>query len=152
MFERYTERARRSLFAARARTVEREGDAITGEDLVGGILVAAPDTLAALASHPTDALTSGETPEAFWSRLQSAPAAHLASANREIPFSAAVKVVLERAVQEAEALGQKAVHPEHLVAALLREPESPAARLLLDAGITLAKVRQRLVTLRPPPD
>lgn len=145
MFERFTERARRSLFAARARTIERDGDSITREDLVAGILVAAPDTLAALASHPTDALPPSETPQAFWQRLQSASAA--AAAGREIPFSAEVKIILGRAVQEADALGQTAVRPEHLVAAILREPESPAARMLLEAGITLAKIRQRLVGL-----
>lgn len=144
MFERFTEPARRCLFVARSRTVERDGDAISGEDLVGGMLVAAPDALAALVSHPTESLTPPETMRAFLRRLEANKAFWADRAGRQIPFSAAVKQAIERAVQEADALGQRWVRPEHLLAALLREPESAIARTLLDSGITLAQVRLRL--------
>ena len=33
MFERFTEEARTALFFARARTADRDGDAITSEDI-----------------------------------------------------------------------------------------------------------------------
>lgn len=143
MFERFTEEARRVLFA-RARTSERNGETITSEDLLGGIVVAAPNLVLRFASEHLDALTPRETAEDFMRRLFSDEATWVAKARKEIPFSAAVKLAVERAVQEADDLGDNSVRPEHLLLGLLRDEETLAWRTLHEAGVRLREVRRVL--------
>ena len=56
MFERFTEEARRSLFFARHKTTERNGFAITDEDLLHGISLAAPAAIELLGENAAAAL------------------------------------------------------------------------------------------------
>ena len=140
MFERYTQDARRALFCARASTVERLGDSITPEDILGGIVWSAPRVTARFALWLTDALTPSHTVEDiedFMSRL-----ARDASSPKEILFSEATKMALGRAAEEADALSHNAIRPEHLLLGLLRDEKSQAWRTLDEAGITLRDVRR----------
>ena len=75
MFDRFTEEARRSLFFARAKAGERDGDEITAEDLLEGILLSAPESVLRFvtaerdASQPKESLQSAESVEAWMWRL-----------------------------------------------------------------------------------
>lgn len=142
MFERFTEDARRALFFARAKTTERQGDVITPEDLLGGIIVSAPHVLTRFGARLTDTQTPTESAEEFMSRFlhkRGTPDAH---ASKEIPFSGATKMALGRAAEEADGLGHKAIRPEHLLLGILRDESSEAWRTLDEAGVTLLQVRR----------
>ena len=56
MFERFTEAARQSLFCARFKAEERNGDAIAAQDLLGGLLMAAPNGILRFASQDAEIL------------------------------------------------------------------------------------------------
>ena len=141
MFERFTDEARRALFYARARTAERDGDAITNEDLLDGLLLAAPDAITRFAA--ADALLPRETAEEFIERAERGDTwgRH---ARKEIPFSPSAKLVLDRALQEANDLGHADLRPEHLLVGLLPDEGSEAWRMLHEAGVRLTAVRRAL--------
>ena len=66
--------------------------------------------------------------------------------NEEVTFTPrAKKVVLELAGEEARALNQNYIGPEHLLLGLIREGEGVAAQVLLAAGADLNKVRHQLM-------
>ncbi|MGC8487655.1 MAG: ATP-dependent Clp protease ATP-binding subunit [Clostridia bacterium] len=66
--------------------------------------------------------------------------------NEDVAFTPrAKKVVLELAGEEARALGNSFIGPEHLLLGLIREGEGVAAQVLLAAGADLNKVRHQLV-------
>ena len=56
MFERFTELARQALFCAHYKAEERNGDAISGQDLLGGLMMAAPDGVLRFASQDAEIL------------------------------------------------------------------------------------------------
>lgn len=140
MFDRFTDDARRSLFFARANTSERDGDEISTEDLLGGLLLAAPDAVVRFASS----LAPSETGEEFFDRVEHDSPEWMAKTSREIPLSAGTNKAFERAVQEAEALAHKFIRPEHLLLGLLRDEGTEAWRILHAAGVTLREVRRIL--------
>lgn len=66
--------------------------------------------------------------------------------SEEVTFTPrAKKVVLELAGEEARALNQNYIGPEHLLLGLIREGEGVAAQVLLGAGADLNKVRHQLM-------
>lgn len=141
MFERFNEDARRAVFFARVSTSERDSDTITSEDLLSGIVIAVAGVLVRFASQPTDALTRAKAVEDFMLRLEDQPN-WITRASKEIPFSVAVKLVLERAVQEADDLAHTTIRPEHLLLGLLRDENTEAWRTLQEAGVRLREVRR----------
>jgi ATP-dependent Clp protease ATP-binding subunit ClpC len=147
MFERFTEDARRTLFFARAKTAQRYGDSITPEDLLGGILWATPKVIARLGPQATETLTPAETAGDFMSRIDhdQTLSAHTA---KEIPFSVATRLALQRGGEEADDLGHNAIRPEHLLLGLLRDESTEAWRTLQQAGVTLRELRRMLAEER----
>jgi len=139
MFERFTEDARRSLFFARAKAAERQGDVITPDDFLAGILLSAPHVLTRLGAQVTDIST--ETAEDFMERTFSTIAART---SQEIPFSQQTKMAIGRAAEEADQLGHEAIRPEHLLVGILRDESSDAWRTLHKAGVTLREARRSL--------
>ena len=63
MFEKFTDAARRCLFVARAKAAERGADSISSDDLLAGIVVAAPQTIVGLGGISTAAMTPTESAE-----------------------------------------------------------------------------------------
>src|SRR6185295_9012828 len=102
------EDARRSLFFARAKCGERDGDEITAEDLLEGILLAAPESVLRFVTAERDALQSGESlqsaesAEAWMERVFAADGDSRLS--REIPIGVDAQQVLEGATTEADSL------------------------------------------------
>ena len=146
MFERYTEDARRSLFFARYKTTERDGDSISTEDLLAGIVLGSPESIQRLTSSRPDAVLSTETGQQFLDRMRQDQEVQVRS-RKEVPFSVGARQVIELAVQEADALGHRHVHPEHLILALLRATDTDAYQRLLKAGVTPENV-ERAITAR----
>jgi ATP-dependent Clp protease ATP-binding subunit ClpA len=52
----------------------------------------------------------------------------------EVPFVPEVKLALERALEEANALNHRFIRPEHLLVVLLRDESTEAWRTLNDGG------------------
>src|SRR3954452_6798621 len=59
-----------------------------------------------------------------------------ASPRRRIPIASAARAALEQSLREAQRLGHQHLGVEHLLLALLRDPESGASRALADIGIS----------------
>ncbi len=150
MFDRFTVLARQSLFCARYKAEERNGDNISTQDLLGGLMMAAPDEVLRFASQDAESLRPAVTREQMWRRVRDELVAGgmTAGMSREIPFSSTVKRTLERAVQEANDLRHKFIRPEHLLLGLLREEDTDEWRTLQKVGITLREVR-RVMSAEP---
>ena len=104
MFERFTYLARQSLFCALYRAEERNGDAISTEDLLGGLMMAAPNLLR-LASQDAELLRPAVTRDQLLARMRDELVAGGNTLRmREIPFSSSLKLTFERSVQEADDL------------------------------------------------
>ncbi len=65
----------------------------------------------------------------------------------QLPFTPRAKKVLELSVEEAHALGHNYVGTEHLLLGLLRENDGVAARVLMNLGLKLDRVRQEVLNL-----
>lgn len=67
----------------------------------------------------------------------------------EGPFkpTARAKTVIELSMMEARLLNHHSVGTEHLLIGLLREGEGVAARVLVDLGVTLGQVRDRVISM-----
>ena len=146
MFERYSEDARRALFFARARTQQRNGDSITPEDLLDGIVWASPHVIARVAPKLAEAKASSETAEDLVSRLLREAA--LLDVSKEIPFSDPTKLALGRGCEEADVFEHKTIGAKHLLLGLLRDEDSQASRTLREADVTLRELR-RIVSEEP---
>jgi hypothetical protein len=58
-----------------------------------------------------------------------------------LPFSPGLKVALKQAINEAEAFGHEDVVPAHLrLACLVQGETNPAAHLVIDAGLSTARI------------
>src|SRR5581483_3095176 len=68
---------------------------------------------------------------------------------KHIPFTGRAKKALELGLREAIALGHKDIGPEHLLLGLIREGQGLAAKILTDAGLDLAQLREQILALRP---
>jgi ATP-dependent Clp protease ATP-binding subunit ClpA len=64
-----------------------------------------------------------------------------------IPYAPQAKRVLDMSLREALALGHHTIGTEHILLGLIREAESPAARVLASLGAELGLVRQQVLEL-----
>jgi ATP-dependent Clp protease ATP-binding subunit ClpC len=138
MFDRFTDDARKALFFARFAAWARQSEQMEVEDLVAGIMRAAPSAVVRFASDDS-ALPPGRFTRRMGQRATVGPALSVA-----MPFSAQFKLTLERSVAEADALGHHAIRPEHLVLGLLRDEDTNAWATLHRAGVSLREVRRVL--------
>ena len=125
MFERFTAEARKALFAAR-RSAEASGRAeIDPEHLLAGVLAVASECI------------GSERTAAVLARLEAStvPADRPAPAPELIPFSTSTKRCLASTSDRAEQLGHR-VRSEHLLAALLVDASTDAAKALMSAGVS----------------
>jgi hypothetical protein len=121
LFQRWNESARRSLFFARY-TAEGSGHAeITPQDLLAGVVredKALRRLLPAEALEEIRQTLGGNPPQNRMLR-------------RHVPLSEDCKRVLWAAQSELERTGRNEILPRHLVAAIIRDENTPAAQLLL---------------------
>ncbi len=139
MFERYTERARRTLFFARYEaTANCAAWTIEPEHLLLGLLRDGKGLTATILARahlsPTDVQRETEK------RASGAKV----STQIEIPFSAPLKRVLQQAAAEADGLGHHYIGTEHLLLALLAQRDAAEAAERIE-GLTLDQARQDVV-------
>jgi ATP-dependent Clp protease ATP-binding subunit ClpC len=138
MFERYTEKARRTIFFARYEASQFGSPYIETEHLLLGLL------------REDKALTnrflrSSLAVEEIRKQIESATTVReKVSTSVDLPLSNENKRVLAYAAEEAERLSDKHIGTEHLLLGLLREEKSFGAQLLHDLGLRISGVREEL--------
>jgi hypothetical protein len=139
MFERYTEKARRTIFFARYEASQLGSPYIETEHLLLGLL----RENRALATWLRG--LSGATDETLRDEIERrVPKAEKVSTAIDLPLADAGKRALAYALEEADHLQHQQIGTEHLFLGLLRDESCLAATLLLGRGVTLDKVRARV--------
>ena len=138
MFERYTEKARRTIFFARYEASQLGSPYIEAEYLLLGLLREDKELASPL-------LHSRATVDSIRKRVHG----HVAlrekvSTSAELPLSHACKRVLAYGAEESERLNHKHIGTNHLLLGLLREEECFAAQLLREQGLNLDSVREQV--------
>jgi len=146
MFERYTEKARRTIFFARHEASNFGSPFIETEHLLLGLL------------HEDQALTkrlldSHASLASIRSQIeQHTPAREKISTPLDLPLTQECRRVLTYAAEEASFLSHDHIGTEHLVLGLLREDKSFAAKILTEHGMGLKAMRKELRHTVPPQD
>jgi uncharacterized protein (TIGR02246 family) len=140
MFERYTEKARRTIFFARYEASQYGSPTIETEHLllgllredraIAGRLMKPYGSLETLRTEIEGRITRGE-------RI---------STSVDVPLSAECMNILHRAGEEAERLVDKHVGTEHLLLGILGLEECLAAQALRRCGLDLAKLREEIAS------
>lgn len=141
MFQRFTERARRSLFFARHEASVLASLEIETHHLLMGLVKDQHELITRLIE------TAGVTPAAIRQAIYDRAGIGTSSVatSVEIPFSEDVKQVLQYAVEEADILLHQFIGLEHLLLGLLRLERGLAWDILHEKGLALATVREALV-------
>ncbi len=138
MFERYTEKARRVIFFSRYEASQFGSSYIEAEHILLGLL--REDT--ALAGRLS---LSPLSPEKIRNRIEEGmPRRERLSTSIDMPLSPAAKKVLAAAGEEADSFGHSHVGTEHILLGILQEEETLAAKLLVEAGMNVTRVRDDL--------
>jgi hypothetical protein len=152
MFERYTEKARRTIFFSRYEASQFGSSFIETEHLLLGLLredkALARQFLASYAKVEDirDAI-------AQWFK-EEGKIGPKTSTSVDLPLSHEAKRTLAYGAEEAERMQHKEIGTPHLLLGLLREENSFGAQLLREQGLTLHLVReqvQRMQQSEPPP-
>lgn len=145
MFERYTERARRTLFFARYEASEFGAPAIEAEHLLLGLIREGHGLMARVFANWD--LSLEEMRHRIEARLERG---EKYSTSVEIPFSAEAKQALEFAREEADRLAQNVIEPTHVLVGIFRTEQSLPAVLMREAGMTAEGIRDLLVDAAQP--
>jgi Clp amino terminal domain, pathogenicity island component len=143
MFERYTEKARRTIFFARYEASQFGSPYIESEHLLLGLL------------REDKALThrflcSHASVESIRKQIEGHTMfREKVSTSVDLPLSNECKRVLAYAAEEAERLSHKHIGTEHLWLGLLREEKCFAAAILRERGLTLAQLRDEFAEVSP---
>jgi len=140
-FSRFTDRAQRTVIAARQEAIKRRHDRVLPEHLTLGLL----HEQEGLAARAIAAL--GVSPEAARAALGAALPAALPDGVTpgHVPFDSRTMKVLELTLREALALGHNYIGTEHILLGLLEEEESLGGGMLADLGITKERTLAWLV-------
>ncbi len=149
MFERYTVKARQTVFFARSAASQLGSPQIEAEHLLLGVLRADIDMATRLAG-------SAKQLEPIRERIeQHRPAQPSFSTSIDVPVSEEAKRVLTYAAEEAALLHHQHIGPEHLLLGMLRVEESFTAQVLRENGISQERLReeanQQTGEAHPPP-
>jgi hypothetical protein len=136
VFERYTEKARRTIFFARYEASQYGSPYIESEHLLLGLLREN--------RHVAQLLPPGS-----WETIRKqiddcSPKRQSVSTSVDLPLSNECKRVLVYAAEEAERLTHKHIGTEHLFLALLREEKCFAAQMLRERGLALHALREQI--------
>jgi len=144
MFERYTERARRTLFFARYEASQLGGLTIEPEHLLLGLLRDGKGLTSKIFARAHVSLSDVQR------EIEKRATGEKKSTQIEIPFSAPTKRVLKQAATEADDLGHHSIGTEHLLLALLAERDAGTTALPIE-GLTLDRARQDVVQFHEEP-
>ncbi len=141
LFQRFTERARRAVTLAQEEARERGHDHIGTEHILLGLL-RVPEGVAARALE-----SFGISPEAVVAKVEEIVGRGQGSPGGHIPFTPRSKKVLELALREALQLGHNYIGTEHVLLGLVREGEGVAAKVMVELGADLPRVRAQVMEL-----
>jgi|SRR6516164_8759136 hypothetical protein len=142
MFERYTEKARRTIFFAGYEASQFGSPYIEAEHLLLGLL--REDKSLANRFFRSDAESIREQIERHTAPGKQVPT------SVDLPLSHECKRVLAYGAEEAKLLNHKHIGTEHLLLGLLREEKCFGAQLLHEQGLTIDSVREQLQQSAPP--
>ena len=138
MFERYTQRARTTIFWARYIATQVGSQEIETEHLLLGLL----RSDATLAKRFLGSPWAAET---VWKKIeQTKPKRVRVPGPKELPLSIESKRVLGCALQEADLFSNRQICTEHLLLGLLREEKCLAATILFKLGVQFTSTRDEL--------
>jgi len=143
MYERYTERARRTIFFAKEEAVAAKSSYIEPEHLLLAIIQSCEPEL-------NDALKLRDFESDLRAEFPGQPE-NIGSKRADVPLSNQSRRLLGNAAEEADKLNSFAIEPRRLLLGILRETESPAARFLSAHGIDLASTRRVAASLPTEP-
>jgi len=139
MFERFTERARRTVVLAQEEARMLEHNYIGTEHILLGLIHEGEGVAArALESLGISHEAVRRQVEEIIGRGQHASSGH-------IPFTPRAKKVLELSLREALQLGHTYIGTEHILLGLIREGDGVAAQVLVRLGADLNRTRQRVI-------
>ena len=138
MFERYTEKARRVIFYARYEASQYGSPYIESEHILLGLL---REDGATVLRFLRPVCTAAEIRVQIERQI---PARERISTAMEVPLTQEGKMILNRAKEEADLLGDRHIETQHLLLGILAAESSFAARLLLERGAKLQAVREQL--------
>jgi len=146
MFERYTEKARRTIFFSRYEASQFGSPYIESQHLLLGVL-REDKALADTFLH-----THGGV-ESIRKQIEEHTAIRekVSTSVVDLPFTNECKRILSYAAEEAEKLSHKNIGTGHLFLGVLREQDCFAATLLGERGIRLAMAREWIVSSPRPP-
>lgn len=137
-FERFTERAKKTLTLAQEEAERSHHSYIGTEHLLLGIL------------RNTDGMgcrvlgTLGVRIEVVRETIESILGRNERIVVQQIVPTSRVKKVIELSFEEAQRMGHEYVGTEHLLLGLMVEGEGVAARVLSDLGVTVARLREEI--------
>ncbi len=140
MYQRFTERAQRALLLAQEEARRLNYNFVGTEHLLLG-LIREGDGIAAKAL-----LSMGVSLEKVRAEVEKVIGRGSTPAEGDIGLTPrAKKVVLELSAEEARHLGHNYIGTEHILLGLIREGEGVAARVLLNLGADLDRVRAQVI-------
>jgi hypothetical protein len=141
MFERFTDRARDVVKLAQAEARRLDHQHVGSEHLLLGLL-GEPDGVGARALVGLGVSLQGVRAdvERIVGRGEGSPAGH-------VPFSPRAKKVLELSLREALQLGHNYIGTEHVLLGIVRESEGVAAKILVESGADLPRIRYEALRL-----
>ena len=134
MFERYTERARRTIFFARFEASRSGSKEISPEHLFLGLLREARTLLGGL---PVEKIRE-EIEGGF-------PRREKLATSVDLPLNLAAKRILTQGAEQADALSHRQIDAGHLMLALLSHKRSRVAKVLQRHGLSYEKLRETVV-------
>ncbi len=142
MFERFTDRARRVMALANQEALRLHHDYIGTEHILLG-LVKDDLGLGAAALTSMD-VTAAAVEHEIENRIRPGPDP---TSREKLPQTPPAKKVIEYAIEEARSLRHKFVGTEHLLLALLRDPETVAGQALASLGVDQNRAREVVMAL-----
>ena len=142
MFERYTEKARRTIFYARFEASQFGSPYIETEHLLLGVLRENQELLRLLPVGSADSIR-----KQIEAHTRVRPKV---STSVDLPLSNEGKRVLAYAAEEAERLGHRHIGTEHLFLGLFREQGCFAAAILRERSLSLQPLRERFASSSNP--
>ncbi len=146
MFENFSDRARKVIVLAN-KHAERLNDPLIGSEHILLALIDVDGGFASVALNATGVDIPALRREIELAVLQARRDA-VASVDDSIPtaaFPMLGKELVEHAIEETHAMNRIQVGTEHLLLAVLREPDGRGARALISRGLTLAGVRAKVL-------
>lgn len=145
MFERFTEKARRSVFFARHEAASCGSPSIEVEHFLLGVLREDKDLALRLFGSESNI-------ERLRERIASEqPAREKISVSVDLPMSPRARRAIAYAGQESERLRQKHIAVAHLLLGLIHDEDTLAARVLREFGVTDQRVRDEARLSSPAP-